>query len=255
MPIGKDTPHQSRQLCSFPTPPVLLLPVARGTGQFEFGMPRQARQLARRHPHCLMHARGIGRFEFGINLLTPTFAVLGHAKAPPNSPITFSDGSLLHNGWMTILEGLLLFWVPPDHRPGLFWPRTVAVIGTPPTRAWSALFMVHNGHCRAGNCWSCFVYLLPLYDDSSLYFAQTHLVFSRVLHTPREEINSDVPRSGTTNILYERRISYPFYTTTAPLPGMRGSLAASNFPSLYPIDAAMLKPGEVGCTLCPSEAR
>lgn len=48
-----------------------------------------------------------------------------------------------------------------------------------------------------------------------------------------------------------------FYTMTAPLPGILGSAAASNFPVLwlYPMALDMLTPGATYCTVCPSAAR
>ncbi|KAF8332311.1 uncharacterized protein EI90DRAFT_2897445, partial [Cantharellus anzutake] len=36
--------------------------------------------------------------------------------------------------WMTTTDGLLLFWVPPEHRLGLFRPSTLTVIGVRPIR-------------------------------------------------------------------------------------------------------------------------
>jgi hypothetical protein len=35
----------------------------------------------------------------------------------------------MRDGWVTDAEGKLLFWVPRDHRPRLYWPRNIAVIG------------------------------------------------------------------------------------------------------------------------------
>jgi hypothetical protein len=47
----------------------------------------------------------------------------------------FSDSSILHmDGWLTAADGRLLLWVPPEQRLGLFWPRTLGVIGAQPTR-------------------------------------------------------------------------------------------------------------------------
>ena len=61
--------------------------------------------------------------------------------------VIFSDGSVLHDdGWVTTADGLLLFWVPPEHRLGLFWPRTLTVMGLNRLDSTcSALFMAHNG--------------------------------------------------------------------------------------------------------------
>ncbi|KAF8328267.1 uncharacterized protein EI90DRAFT_2809178, partial [Cantharellus anzutake] len=42
---------------------------------------------------------------------------------------------LLHDdGWATTTNGLLLFWVPPEHHFGLCWPHTRMVIGAQPTQ-------------------------------------------------------------------------------------------------------------------------
>ncbi|KAF7978465.1 hypothetical protein HWV62_45583, partial [Athelia sp. TMB] len=68
-------------------------------------------------------------------------------SAPPNSrSITFSSSgqaspdasdeadngfgcySRLEHGWMLNREGGLLFWVPPEHREGLWWPHNTMVI-------------------------------------------------------------------------------------------------------------------------------
>ena len=69
--------------------------------------------------------------------------------------VIFSDGSVLHDdGWVTTTGGLLLFWVPPEHRLGLFWPRTLTVIGAQPTRLDMRCF-VHGPQwtqCRTGDC-------------------------------------------------------------------------------------------------------
>ncbi|KAF7970239.1 hypothetical protein HWV62_24730 [Athelia sp. TMB] len=46
----------------------------------------------------------------------------------------FASDSRLGQGWMRNRKGGLLFWVPPEHREGLFWPRTTTVISTLPTR-------------------------------------------------------------------------------------------------------------------------
>ncbi|KAF7970237.1 hypothetical protein HWV62_24726 [Athelia sp. TMB] len=46
----------------------------------------------------------------------------------------FASDSRLEHGWMRNRKGGLLFWVPPEHREGLFWPRTITVISKRPTR-------------------------------------------------------------------------------------------------------------------------
>ncbi|KAF7973534.1 hypothetical protein HWV62_14968 [Athelia sp. TMB] len=46
----------------------------------------------------------------------------------------FASDSRLEHGWMRNRDGALLFWVPPDYREGLFWPRTITVISKRPTR-------------------------------------------------------------------------------------------------------------------------
>ena len=67
----------------------------------------------------------------------------------------FTDGSTLHNdGWVTAADGLLLFWVPPEHRVGLCWPSTLTVIGAHPTRLNMERF-VHGlqwTQCYTGDC-------------------------------------------------------------------------------------------------------
>jgi len=69
--------------------------------------------------------------------------------------VIFSDGSVLYDdGWVTTAGGLLLFWVPPEHRSGLFWPRTLKVIGAQPTRLNMQCF-VHGPQwtrCKTGDC-------------------------------------------------------------------------------------------------------
>ncbi|KAF7964846.1 hypothetical protein HWV62_2502, partial [Athelia sp. TMB] len=46
----------------------------------------------------------------------------------------FASDSRLEHGWMRNRKGGLLFWVPPEHREGLFWPHTTTVISKLPTR-------------------------------------------------------------------------------------------------------------------------
>ncbi|KAF7966616.1 hypothetical protein HWV62_37635 [Athelia sp. TMB] len=45
----------------------------------------------------------------------------------------FASDSRLEHGWMRNRKGGLLFWVPPEHRQGLFWPHTTTVISKLPT--------------------------------------------------------------------------------------------------------------------------
>ncbi|KAF7967746.1 hypothetical protein HWV62_33234 [Athelia sp. TMB] len=45
----------------------------------------------------------------------------------------FASDSRLEHGWMRNRKGGLLFWVPPEHREGLFWPHTATVISRLPT--------------------------------------------------------------------------------------------------------------------------
>jgi len=67
--------------------------------------------------------------------------------------VAFSDGSVLHDdGWVTTAGGLLLFWVPTEHRLGLFWPHTLTIMGAQPTRLNMQCF-VHGPQwtqCRTG---------------------------------------------------------------------------------------------------------
>ncbi|KAF7982120.1 hypothetical protein HWV62_29841 [Athelia sp. TMB] len=46
----------------------------------------------------------------------------------------FGNYSRLEHGWMLNREGGLLFWVPPEHREGLYWPHNTMVISDRPTR-------------------------------------------------------------------------------------------------------------------------
>jgi len=70
----------------------------------------------------------------------------------------FSDDSLLHDdGWVTTADGQLLSWVPLEYHsnhPGLFWPRTIIIMGAQPTRLNMQRF-VHGlqwMQCRTGAC-------------------------------------------------------------------------------------------------------
>ena len=77
------------------------------------------------------------------------------AAAPTVQDVIFSDGSVLHDdGWVTTTGGLLLFWVPPEHRLGLFWPRTLTVMGARPTQL-NMQYFVHGPRwmqCRMREC-------------------------------------------------------------------------------------------------------
>jgi WD40 repeat protein len=55
-----------------------------------------------------------------------TADLLGHTQVSVDG---FRDETCLENGWAVGESGELLFWVPKDHRRGLFWPRNIAVIG------------------------------------------------------------------------------------------------------------------------------
>ena len=60
---------------------------------------------------------------------------------------------------------------------------------------------------------------------------------------------------GRLAALFPMKATHASYTTTVPLPGIRGSLAGSNLRFLYPIEAEMLTPGATNCGVCPSDAR
>ncbi|KAF8662700.1 hypothetical protein AX16_001142 [Volvariella volvacea WC 439] len=53
---------------------------------------------------------------------------------PATLTAEFSSYSHLKNGWVVAANGALLFWVPPWHRDGLWWPRSSAVICERPTK-------------------------------------------------------------------------------------------------------------------------
>jgi len=93
-------------------------------------------------------------------LLFPVHHTIQSLATPAEAECTvhgviFSDDSVLHDdGWVTTAGGLLLFWVPPEHHLGLFWPRTLAVMGAQPTRLNMQRF-VHGPQwtqCRTGDC-------------------------------------------------------------------------------------------------------
>ncbi|KAF7970337.1 hypothetical protein HWV62_24368 [Athelia sp. TMB] len=65
----------------------------------------------------------------------------GLPTAPADPPSLHSDtddgfasDSRLEHGWMRNRDGALLFWVPPEHREGIFWPHTTTVISKQSTR-------------------------------------------------------------------------------------------------------------------------
>ncbi|TDL20644.1 WD40 repeat-like protein [Rickenella mellea] len=47
---------------------------------------------------------------------------------------SFTDDSILQNGWIINSSSEYLFWVPPWNRPGLCWPRTKFVVGARSTK-------------------------------------------------------------------------------------------------------------------------
>ncbi|KAF7982115.1 hypothetical protein HWV62_29831 [Athelia sp. TMB] len=54
--------------------------------------------------------------------------------SPDGSDNGFGNYSRLEHGWMLNREGGLLFWVPPEHREGLYWPHNTMVISERSTR-------------------------------------------------------------------------------------------------------------------------
>ncbi|KAF9056016.1 WD40-repeat-containing domain protein [Panaeolus papilionaceus] len=64
-------------------------------------------------------------------------------------PIDFADDSGLQSGWIAGPDSSLLFWVPPWHRYGLWWPRNLLVISETPTKLDLSCF--ENG-LSWGNC-------------------------------------------------------------------------------------------------------
>ena len=87
--------------------------------------------------------------------LQPSFTPLYTHSSNVNRISTFSSGSLLHDdGWMTLPDGRLLFWVPEVHRRGLFWPCTLIVIGAHRTQLITQRFVhgVQWAQCYTGDC-------------------------------------------------------------------------------------------------------
>ena len=53
----------------------------------------------------------------------------------PREPGPFATNSPLDDdGWVTMPDGELIFWVPPDNRLGLMRPGTLKVLGAAETR-------------------------------------------------------------------------------------------------------------------------
>ena len=74
--------------------------------------------------------RSIWDVTWAAQVDTKSLDVAASGNAHP--PQILSDTSLLQNdGWLTTNDGALLFWVPPGHRERLFWPRTLAITGSP----------------------------------------------------------------------------------------------------------------------------
>ena len=168
--LCKGIPVASLRLCFPPT--ARALPQAPMTRQFVFGMPGHVPQLVSLcigtlpvpvgcSPNsALIFPPLIGTETRSLvtprenNPLKPSHS--RNANVPSGDGATaFSDGSILRDdGWMTTTDGRLLFWVPPDNRSGLFWPRTLAIMGAHPTRLNMQRF-VHGSQwmlCRTGDC-------------------------------------------------------------------------------------------------------
>jgi len=43
----------------------------------------------------------------------------------------FIQGTHQNDDWARTNDGAIIFWVPPGQQGGLFWPQTVAIIGSP----------------------------------------------------------------------------------------------------------------------------
>ena len=52
-----------------------------------------------------------------------------NANVPNGVPVFAGSFSLHDDGWVATAEGLLLFWLPPEHHLGFFSPGTLAVLG------------------------------------------------------------------------------------------------------------------------------
>ncbi|KAF7970641.1 hypothetical protein HWV62_23370 [Athelia sp. TMB] len=91
--------------------------------------------------HCLLSASHSTIYvdNFTQMVTSPTPQSIPSAPADPASPHDdtndgYAGDSRLEHGWMRNRNGGLLFWVPPEHREGLFWPHTTQVISILPTR-------------------------------------------------------------------------------------------------------------------------
>jgi hypothetical protein len=61
---------------------------------------------------------------------------------------TFTDSSTMKDGWVLGPDSELLFWVPPNLRVGLLWPRNTLFIGEPIATKLDLKSFVH------GESWS-----------------------------------------------------------------------------------------------------
>ncbi|KZT68736.1 WD40 repeat-like protein [Daedalea quercina L-15889] len=81
-------------------------------------------------------------------------------EAPHHGPlVSFPDDfsgpanafHLTEDGWILGPQGELFLWIPPEYRPGLWWPRTTAIIGVHPVH----LDLSRFAHGTAwSECWS-----------------------------------------------------------------------------------------------------
>jgi WD40 repeat protein len=115
-------------------------------------IPPQNASATRSPPICRGPDDGIPQTQQASVLTSHT----GNPIMPTGCSIpSFSDGSILHDdGWVTTTDGLLLFWVPPEHHLGLFWPRSRAIIGAHPVQLHMGCF-VHGPQwtlCQTGDC-------------------------------------------------------------------------------------------------------
>ena len=73
-------------------------------------------------------------------------------NASDGTPISPNNVMLHSDGWLTTSDGQLLFWVPPEQRPGMLLPPTLVIIGAQPLRINLDRF-VHGSRwtlCRTG---------------------------------------------------------------------------------------------------------
>ena len=114
--------------------------------------------ISKHTPEHLATAPPIVLSPNSANILSPTHKTIQSSADPAAAASTvhgiiLSDAVLHDDGWMTTTSGLLLFWVPPEHRLGLFWPHTLTVIGAQPTRLNMQCF-VHGPQwtqCKTGD--------------------------------------------------------------------------------------------------------